>query len=30
VGPEDSTTPTGLRVVDPLLAAWVKEGRAGV
>lgn len=27
---EDASTATGLRVVDPLLAAWVKDGRAGV
>jgi hypothetical protein len=27
---EDSSTTTGLRIVDPLLAAWVNEGRPGV
>ncbi len=27
---EDSSAPTGLRVIDPLLAAWVNEGRLGV
>ncbi len=27
---EDSSTATGLRVVDPLLASWVREGRSGV
>lgn len=27
---EDSSTTTGLRVIDPLLSAWVNEGRPGV
>jgi hypothetical protein len=27
---EDSSTATGMRVIDPLLAAWVNEGRPGV
>jgi hypothetical protein len=27
---EDSSTATGLRIIDPLLAAWVNEGRPGV
>lgn len=27
---EDSSTVTGFRVIDPLLAAWVNEGRPGV
>lgn len=26
---EDSTSATGLRVIDPLLAAWIGEGRQG-
>jgi hypothetical protein len=26
----EDATPTGLRVIDPLLAAWVNEGRPGV
>jgi hypothetical protein len=27
---EDATATTGLRIIDPLLAAWVNEGRHGV
>lgn len=27
---EDATATTGLRIIDPLLAAWVNEGRQGV
>ena len=26
----DDTTATGMRLVDPLLAAWINEGRMGV
>ncbi len=27
---EDAATATGLRIIDPLLAAWIAEGHAGV
>ncbi len=27
---EDPSTASGMRVIDPLLAAWVNEGRPGV
>jgi hypothetical protein len=27
---KDPSTASGMRVIDPLLAAWVNEGRPGV